>query len=188
MTVRAPNVHPLTGLPDPGSTYTRSAPRDGLQNEDTIVPTATKAEFICPAGGRRSHDGRSHQLRVSQVGAPARRRRGAVPGLLERSPASGTRCWFPIWPGWSGPGRPASADIAVFAAATESFSRRNLNRTIDESLEMFAPVVAARPPGGHVGAEPTCPCASATPGKVTSPIGQVVDVADSAGGHGLRAS
>ena len=35
-----------------------------------------------------------------------------------------------------------SASVAVFGSVTETFARRNLNRTVDESLEMFAPVVA----------------------------------------------
>ena len=66
--------------------------------------------------------------------------------------------------------------IAVFAAATETFSQRNLNRSLDEALEMFAPVVA-QPARTACGSAATSRCASATPGKATVPVDQVVEVA-----------
>ena len=47
--------------------------------------------------------------------------------------------------------RSAPREIAVFASATESFAKANLNRTVDESLAMFEPVVARAPDDGlHV--------------------------------------
>ncbi|MFC4516152.1 hydroxymethylglutaryl-CoA lyase [Streptomyces ehimensis] len=114
--------------------------RDGLQNEKTIVPTEVKAEFIrrLAAAGLDTVEATSfvHPKWVPQLadaeellplldGVPARlpvlvpNRRG-----LDRALALGAR------------------EIAVFGSATESFARANLNRSVDESLEMFAPVVA----------------------------------------------
>ena len=43
-------------------------------------------------------------------------------------------------------------EIAIFGSATETFARRNLNRTVDESIAMFAPVVAAARERGPAGA------------------------------------
>ncbi|GGP58366.1 hydroxymethylglutaryl-CoA lyase [Streptomyces sp. L500] len=115
-------------------------PRDGLQNEKTTVPTEVKAEFIrrLAAAGLDTVEATSfvHPKWVPQLadaeellplldGVPARlpvlvpNRRG-----LDRALALGAR------------------EIAVFGSATESFARANLNRSVDESLEMFAPVVA----------------------------------------------
>jgi hydroxymethylglutaryl-CoA lyase len=67
-------------------------------------------------------------------------------------------------------------DIAVFGSATESFARRNLNRTVDESLAMFAPVVGrAREAGLAVRAYLSMCFGDPWEGEV--PIPQVVDVA-----------
>ncbi|MFD5031999.1 hydroxymethylglutaryl-CoA lyase [Streptomyces sp. NPDC058405] len=121
--------------------------RDGLQNEKAVVPTEVKAEFIhrLAGAGLTTIEATSFvhpkwvpqladaeqlfpmldDLRGSGAGAPV-----ALPVLvpnargLDRALALGAR------------------DIAVFASATESFAKANLNRTVDESLAMFAPVVA----------------------------------------------
>ena len=54
--------------------------------------------------------------------------------------------------------------VAVFGSATETFARKNLNRTVAESVEMFAPVVSAAGRSG-LGCGPTSRCASATRGR-----------------------
>jgi hydroxymethylglutaryl-CoA lyase len=69
-----------------------------------------------------------------------------------------------------------AVDIAVFAAATETFSRRNLNRSLDEALTMFAPVVAeARSSGIWVRSYLSMCFGDPWEGEVA--IGQVVNVA-----------
>ncbi len=150
--------------------------RDGLQNEATVVPTVTKAEFIdrLVATGLRTVEATSFvspkwvpQLGDAEVLFPMLKKSAGVrypvlvPNLagLERAQAVGAR------------------DIAVFASATESFARRNLNRSIDESLEMFAPVVAAaRQEGMWVRAYVSMCFGDPWEGEV--PVSQVVAVAD----------
>lgn len=115
--------------------------RDGLQNESTIVPTEIKAEFIhrLAAAGLTTIEATSfvHPKWVPQL-ADAERlfpmvrdlRSVRLPVLvpndrgLDRALALGVR------------------QVAVFASATESFAKANLNRSLDESLAMFEPVVA----------------------------------------------
>ncbi|MFF2938981.1 hydroxymethylglutaryl-CoA lyase [Streptomyces niveus] len=114
--------------------------RDGLQNEATIVPTEIKAEFIhrLAAAGLTTIEATSlvHPKWVPQL-ADAEQLFPMVRDLesvrlpvlvpndrgLDRALALGVR------------------QVAVFASATESFARANLNRSLDESLAMFEPVV-----------------------------------------------
>ncbi len=60
------------------STFTRSGPRDGLQNEDTVVPVEVEGRVHPPAGRRRARGGRVDQLCPAQLDSPARRRRRAA--------------------------------------------------------------------------------------------------------------
>jgi hydroxymethylglutaryl-CoA lyase len=170
-----PSVHPRPDLPDRVEIYEVGA-RDGLQNEPTILSPTTKAEFISRlvGAGLRTVEATSFvsprwvpQLGDAEVLFPMLEpHRGVrypvlVPNLagLERARAAGAR------------------DIAVFASATESFARRNLNRTLDEALEMFAPVVAsARQDGMWVRAYVSMCFGDPWEGDV--PVARVVDVAD----------
>ncbi|WP_330175726.1 hydroxymethylglutaryl-CoA lyase [Streptomyces sp. NBC_01498] len=115
--------------------------RDGLQNEAATVPTEIKAEFIhrLAAAGLTTIEATSfvHPKWVPQL-ADAERLFPMVRDLegvrlpvlvpndrgLDRALALGAR------------------EVAVFASATESFAKANLNRTLDESLAVFEPVVA----------------------------------------------
>ncbi|MEU6949802.1 hydroxymethylglutaryl-CoA lyase [Streptomyces sp. NPDC046316] len=138
MTTGLPMHVPAPGLPARVRIH-EVGPRDGLQNEKTVVPTATKAEFVrrLAAAGLSTVEATSfvHPKWVPQLAdaeelfpllkdVPAR-----LPVLvpnergLDRAMALGAR------------------EIAVFASATESFAKANLNRTVDEALAMFEPVV-----------------------------------------------
>ncbi len=115
-------------------------PRDGLQNESTIVPTAKKAEFIklLGAAGFRNIEVASfvHPKWVPQLAdaqeligqlepVPNVRYSALVPNMkgLERAIESGIR------------------RIAVFTAASETFNKKNINMGIQESIDVFRPVV-----------------------------------------------
>jgi hydroxymethylglutaryl-CoA lyase len=175
MTVRLPSPHRRAGLPDQVDIYEVGA-RDGLQNETAVIPVATKAEFIARlvGAGLRTVEATSFvsprwvpQLGDAEVLFPMLERRPdvrfpvLVPNLagLERARAAGVR------------------DIAVFGSATESFARRNLNRTVAESLDMFAPVVAAARQDGMWARAYVSMCFG-DPWEGDVPVGQVVDVAD----------
>jgi hydroxymethylglutaryl-CoA lyase len=142
-------VDRLDGLPD-RVTICEVGPRDGLQNEAAIVPTEVKVEFI-----ERLVDAGHTVVETTSFVHPK-----WVPQLADAEQvlaALGSRqgVRFPVLvPNLRGLDRALSrgvSDIAVFGSATESFARANLNRTVDESIAMFAPVVAqAREQGVRV--------------------------------------
>jgi hydroxymethylglutaryl-CoA lyase len=175
VTVRAPSVHRRPELPARVDIY-EVGPRDGLQNEPTIVPAANKAEFIArlAAAGLSTIEATSF---VSPKWVPQLADADVLFPMLDE--AVGVR--YPVLvPNLAGLERARAAgacDIAVFASATETFARRNLNRTLDESLDMFAPVVAgARQDGRWVRAYVSMCFGDPWEGDV--PVAQVVDVVD----------
>ncbi|GGN85803.1 hydroxymethylglutaryl-CoA lyase [Actinoplanes lobatus] len=132
-------VTPLSGLPA-RVTICEVGPRDGLQNEARPLPVEVKAEFI-----ERLVDAGHTVVETTSFVHPR-----WVPQLADAEEllgrltfADGVR--YPVLvPNERGLDRALALgvrDIAVFASATETFARRNLNRTVDESLTMFAPVV-----------------------------------------------
>jgi hydroxymethylglutaryl-CoA lyase len=137
---RLPMRIPLDGLPERVRIYEVGA-RDGLQNEPVTVPTEVKAEFISrlAGAGLTTIEATSfvHPRWVPQLADAA-----DLLKLLDQR--EGVR--YPVLvPNERGLDRALAAgvsEIAVFGSATESFARRNLNRTVAESLEMFAPVVS----------------------------------------------
>lgn len=141
MTLRRPAVRVRAGLPKAVQVY-EVGPRDGLQNEATVLPVETKAEFIerLATSGLTVIEATSF---VSPKWVPQLGDADALFPMLPHRP--GLR--FPVLvPNVGGLERAVAAgatEIAVFASATESFAERNLNRTVDEALRMFAPVVDA---------------------------------------------
>ncbi len=116
-------------------------PRDGLQNEKAVVPTEIKAEFIrrLAAAGLDTVEATSfvHPKWVPQL-ADAEQLMPMLGDVPARLPV--------LVPNQRGLDRAlalGAREIAVFGSATESFAKANLNRTVDESLAMFEPVVAA---------------------------------------------
>lgn len=113
--------------------------RDGLQNEKGAVPTDVKAEFIrrLAAAGLSTVEATSfvHPKWVPQL-ADAEDLFPLVRDLPVRLPV--------LVPNERGLDRAlalGAREIAVFASATESFAKANLNRTVDEALALFAPTV-----------------------------------------------
>jgi hydroxymethylglutaryl-CoA lyase len=174
MVMRSPSRVPADGLPEAVTIY-EVGPRDGLQNEKGVIPADVKIEFIerLGAAGLRTIEaaGFVHPGRVPQL-ADAEK---VIDGLDLKT---GRR--YPVLvPTVSGLERALSLgvrEIAVFGSATETFSQRNLGRSIDESMTMFAPVVArVREAGGSVRGYVSMCCGDPWEGAV--PVGKVVDVA-----------
>ena len=123
-------------------TVVEVGPRDGLQNEAAIVPTAAKVQFIemLAAAGLPVVEATSfvHPAAVPQLADADQ----VLPAIARRP---GVR--YPVLvPNMRGMERAiaAGADaVAVFTAASEAFSQANIRMTIAESLEAFAPVLAA---------------------------------------------
>jgi hydroxymethylglutaryl-CoA lyase len=116
-------------------------PRDGLQNEKALIPTAQKIHFITllAEAGLPVIEATSF---VSPRAIPQLSDASEVMSGLERLP----RTEYPVLvPNLRGMERAMEAgvrSIAVFTAASESFTRHNINTTIAESLANFRPVVA----------------------------------------------
>jgi hydroxymethylglutaryl-CoA lyase len=143
-----PMVAPAPGLPDRVRIYEVGA-RDGLQNEKSTVPTEVKAEFVHRLAdtGLTTIEATSfvHPRWVPQL-ADAEQLFPMVSDLPAALPV--------LVPNERGLDRAlalGATRVAVFASATESFAKANLNRTVDEALAMFEPVVGrARAEGVHV--------------------------------------
>ncbi|MTE19149.1 hydroxymethylglutaryl-CoA lyase [Streptomyces sp. TRM43335] len=144
-----PMVLPAEGLPARVRVH-EVGPRDGLQNEQAIVPVEVKAEFVrrLVDAGLRTVEVTSfvHPRWVPQL-ADAERLFPAVAGLAGLAGHEGDAAVrLPVLvPNERGLERAlalGAREIAVFGSATESFAKANLNRTVDEALAMFAPVVA----------------------------------------------
>jgi hydroxymethylglutaryl-CoA lyase len=138
--VERPSRHPAAGMPDRVTIY-EVGPRDGLQNESVTIPTAVKTELIARLAdaGLPVVEATSfvHPRWVPQLADAAE----VLDGIV-RDP--GVR--YPVLvPNERGLDRALAAgveEIAIFGSATEAFAQRNLNRTVEESIAMFAPVAA----------------------------------------------
>ena len=116
-------------------------PRDGLQNEGVIISTADKIAFVdrLSAAGHQAIEVAAF---VSPKRVPQMADAAEVFAGIARRP--GTR-YTALVPNQQGLARAVAAgvsEVAVFAAASETFSRRNINQTIDESLASYAAVCA----------------------------------------------
>ena len=136
-------------------------PRDGLQNEQALVPTATKIELIdrLSATGLRTIEATSF---VSPKWVPQLADAAEVFTGITRRPGVGYPVLVPNLQGYERARAVGADEVAVFTAASEAFNRRNTNAGIDESLERFAPVLErARADGvkvrGYVSTVLGCP-------------------------------
>ncbi|GLW45440.1 hydroxymethylglutaryl-CoA lyase [Streptomyces sp. NBRC 14336] len=142
MTVPAPGLPARVRIHEVGA-------RDGLQNEKATVPTEVKAEFV-----RRLADAGLTTIEATSFVHPK-----WVPQLADAEQLFPQVADLPVdlpvlVPNERGLDRALALGarrVAVFASATESFAKANLNRTVDEALAMFEPVVArAKAEGVHV--------------------------------------
>ena len=115
-------------------------PRDGLQNEAQPIPAATKIELVSrlQSAGLREIEVTSY---VSPKWVPQMADAAEVMAGIDRRPGVRYSVLTPNLKGLEAAlsGRPD--EIVVFGAASEAFSRRNINCSIEESIERFRPVV-----------------------------------------------
>ncbi|WP_010322009.1 hydroxymethylglutaryl-CoA lyase [Marinobacterium stanieri] len=116
-------------------------PRDGLQNEPgPIIPTETKVELI----NRLANAGVSHIEAASFVSpkwVPQMGDAAAVMAGIDRRSGVTYSALTPNLKGLEGAIAANTPEVAVFAAASEAFSQKNINCSIAESLERFVPVM-----------------------------------------------
>lgn len=135
-----PQTEPMTGLPSKVTIYEVGA-RDGLQNEKGIVSTEVKAQFI-----RRLLDAGLETVETTSFVSPT-----WVPQLADAADLLadlgelGRGPLRPVLvPNERGLDRALDAGVgavAIFGSATQTFAQKNLGRSREESVEMFAPVV-----------------------------------------------
>ncbi len=136
-------------------------PRDGLQNEKVTIPTQAKIDFVTALGDAG--------LRVIEAGAfvspkwvPQMADTAEVYQNIPKDPGVEYPVLVPNMKGLQRAMEVGVKSIAIFTAASESFNKRNINMSIDESFENYAPVaVRARSEGirvrGYVSTAFGCP-------------------------------
>ncbi len=142
-------------------------PRDGLQNERRLIPAADKialVDLLSDAGFRRIEV----TSFVSPKWVPQMADAAEVLAGIRRRPGVSYAALTPNLKGYEGARAARVDEVAIFASASEGFSKANLNCTIAESLERFAPVAqAARADGipvrGYVSVVTDCPFDGPTP-------------------------
>ncbi len=131
-------------------------PRDGLQNEKQPVPAAVKVELVhrLQAAGLKEIEVTSF---VSPKWVPQMADNAEVMAGIHREPGVRYSVLTPNLQGFEAALKSKPDEIVVFAAASEAFSQKNINCSIAESIERFAPVVkAARDAGIAVRGAMSC--------------------------------
>ncbi|MFT6452289.1 MAG: hydroxymethylglutaryl-CoA lyase [Halocynthiibacter sp.] len=117
-------------------------PRDGLQNEPGVISTDAKIALIdrlSGAGFRRIEVASF----VSPKWVPQMADSGDVLARIKRAPGISYTALTPNMRGFERAMEARADEIAIFGAASESFSQANINCSISESLERFLPIIAA---------------------------------------------
>lgn len=142
-------------------------PRDGLQNEKQQIATADKIALI----DRLSDCGFAKIEATSFVSpkwVPQMADAAEVLAGIRRKPGVAYAALTPNLQGYAAARAARADEVAVFASASEGFSRANVNASIAESLERFGPVMAAAradgvPVRGYVSCVTDCPYDGPTP-------------------------
>jgi hydroxymethylglutaryl-CoA lyase len=135
-----PMVYPRPGMPARVTVY-EVGPRDGLQNEAAALPASLKVEFArrLLAAGLTTVELTSFVPRswVPQLGDAEE----VMDGLGADARGPGRPVLVPNERGLDRALEAGAQAVAIFASATESFAQRNVNRSVEESMTMFAPVI-----------------------------------------------
>ena len=147
-------------LPDK-VTLVEVGPRDGLQNEARTIPLAAKLQLIddLAAAGHRVIEAGSF---VNPKWIPQMADSEAVFAGIQRRPGVRYAALTPNLQGFERALAAGADEVAIFGAASESFSHKNINCSIAESLQRFAPVMAAAagqgiPVRGYISCVLGCP-------------------------------
>lgn len=142
-------------------------PRDGLQNEKRLIPATEKialVDLLSTAGFRRIEV----TSFVSPKWVPQMGDAAEVMAGITRAPGISYAVLTPNMKGYEGARDAKAGEIAIFASASDGFSKANLNATIAESLERMRPVAEAAladgiPVRGYVSVVTDCPFDGPTP-------------------------
>ncbi|KAM4625404.1 hydroxymethylglutaryl-CoA lyase, mitochondrial [Polymixia lowei] len=136
-------------------------PRDGLQNEKTLVPAETKIQLIdmLSESGLSVIEATSF---VSPKWVPQMADQVNVMKGIQRKPGVSYPVLTPNLKGFQAAVKAGASEVAIFGAASELFSKKNINCSVDESLQRFEEVmkaakVAGVPVRGYVSCVLGCP-------------------------------
>jgi hydroxymethylglutaryl-CoA lyase len=150
------------------------APRDGLQNEGTSVPTPIKAELI----DRLSAAGITHIEATSFVSpkwVPQLADATEVMRRIKRKPGTVYSALVPNAKGFKSALAAKVDEVVIFTAASETFSQKNINCSIAQSFDRFAPVALAAKEY-HLRLRGSISCALGCPYQGEVPVVAVADV------------
>lgn len=156
-------------------------PRDGLQNEARLIPTAEKIAFVDQLS-RCGFEKIEVASFVSPKWVPQMADGAEVLAGITRAPDVTYAALTPNLKGYEGARAARADEVAIFASASEGFSQKNINCSIDESLERFLPVMDAakrdgRPVRGYVSCVIACPYDGATaPGNVAEVAEKLIEM------------
>jgi hydroxymethylglutaryl-CoA lyase len=156
-------------------------PRDGLQNEAREVPTEVKLELIerLAAAGLPSVEATAF---VSPKWVPQMADHTEVLERIRRKPGVSYPVLTPNLKGFEAARAAGATEVAIFGAASEAFSRRNINCSIAESLDRFRPVAEAAKKNnvkvrGYVSCVLGCPYeGEVSPQQVANVAGDLYDM------------
>lgn len=150
------------------------APRDGLQNEKRVIPLAEKIALIDLLS--RAGFGRIEVASfVSPKWVPQMADSAEVLAGISRAVGVRYAALTPNMKGYEAAKAARADEVAIFASASEGFSKANLNCTIAESLERFRPVAEAAnrdriPVRGYVSVVTDCPYDGRTPPEAVARV------------------
>jgi hydroxymethylglutaryl-CoA lyase len=156
-------------------------PRDGLQNEARQIPTADKIRLVdlLSAAGLLKIEVTSF---VSPKWVPQMADAAEVMAGIARAPGVTYAALTPNLKGYEAARAAGADEVAIFGAASETFSQKNINASIDESLARFAEVAAAaRADGialrGYVSCVTDCPYEGpVAPGAVAAVTSKLIEL------------
>ncbi|MCH8167923.1 MAG: hydroxymethylglutaryl-CoA lyase [Proteobacteria bacterium] len=145
----------------PEITIVEVGPRDGLQNEPRPIPAALKIELIdlLSAVGFKRIEAASF---VSPKWVPQMADGAEVMAGIARRPGTSYAALTPNMRGYEAARAAGIDEVAIFGAASEAFSQKNINCSIAESIERFRPVAEAAkadgiPVRGYISCAIACP-------------------------------
>lgn len=150
------------------------SPRDGLQNEKEFIPTAIKIELT----NRLSQAGFQNIEAVSFVSpkwVPQMADGAEVMAGITRRPGTIYSALTPNMRGFEAALAAGLDEVVIFGAASEAFSQKNINCSIEESIERFRPLAQAAKAAG-VRLRASISCAFGCPYQGDVPISSVIDL------------
>ncbi len=147
-------------------------PRDGLQNEKRLIATQDKIRLVDMLSGC-GFEKIEVTAFVSPKWVPQMADNAEVMAGINRQPGINYAVLTPNLKGYEAARAARADEVAIFASASEGFSRANVNCTIAESLERFAPIVEAAkvdgiPVRGYVSCVTNCPFDGPTPPEMVA--------------------